>query len=229
MLNFLRRFFLHNIWLKLMSLGLAVILWFLVARDPVAVVAVDVPIEFSGIPDNLEISSEVVPRSQIRLRGPEHVIRGMQAADVYAQVDLSGIRPGERVFNLTSNQIHKPAELEIVQVLPSQFHIAFDQRVTRQVPIQPRVVGTFADGYQVGQISVDPATVTISGPKKHVDAVEAAITDPIDISGVMSKVSFSRHPYVSDALIQVATPDPVRITVMMNKGSGTNHGDGTSN
>src|SRR5579872_6967641 len=108
MLNFLRRFFLHNIWLKLMSLGLAVILWFLVARDPVAVVAVDVPIEFSGIPDNLEISSEVVPRSQIRLRGPEHVIRGMQAADVYAQVDLSGIRPGERVFNLTSNQIHKP-------------------------------------------------------------------------------------------------------------------------
>lgn len=227
--NFFRRYLLHNLWLKIMSLGLATLLWFVVARDPVAVVAVDVPIEFSGIPENLEISSENIPKAQIRLRGPEHVVRRLQPADVYAEVDLSTTRAGERVFDLTSNQIHKPAELEIVQVLPSQFHIAFDQRVSRQVPVQPRVVGTFANGYAIGQISVDPSTITISGPKKHVEGIESATTDPIDVSGAITRVSFSRHPYVSDPLIQVASPEPVRITVMINKTPGTPHGDGTSN
>ena len=57
----------------------------------------------------------------------------------------------------------------------------------------------------------------ISGPKKHVEAVESAITDPVDVSGAMSRVSFLRHAYVSDPLIQVANPDPVRVTVIMQK------------
>ena len=227
--GFFRRYLLHNLWLKVLSLGLALVLWLIVARDPITVVAVDVPIEFSGVPENLEISSENVPKAQIRLRGPEHVVRHMQPADVYAEIDLVGVRPGERTFDLTSNQIHKPTELQIVQVLPSQFHIAFDLRVTRQVPVQPRIVGTFADGYQLGQVSVEPSTVLISGPKKHVDSVEAAITDPIDVSGTVTRASFNRHPYVSDPLIQVVNPDPVRITVMMNKVSVSPQGNGAAN
>jgi YbbR domain-containing protein len=229
MSDILRRSVLHNFWLKLMSLVLATVLWFAVAHDPVAVVAVDVPIEFSGIPENLEISSETVPRAQVRMRGPERVIRRMQPADVYAEVDLSGIHAGEHVFDLTSNQLHRPSELEIVQVLPSQFHIAFDLRITRQVTIQPRVVGKFADGYQIGRIAVDPSSIVISGPKKHIEAVEAAITDPIDVSGAISQISFVRHPYVSDPLIQVATTDPVRITVIMEKVPGKDSGNQTPN
>ena len=58
MRDFLNRFVLHNLGLKLISLGLATGLWLAVARDPVAEVAVDVPIEFHNIPQNLEISSE---------------------------------------------------------------------------------------------------------------------------------------------------------------------------
>ena len=42
---------------------LAVGLWLAVARDPVAEVAVEVPIEFRNIPENLEISSESIPRA----------------------------------------------------------------------------------------------------------------------------------------------------------------------
>jgi hypothetical protein len=64
---------------------------------------------------------------------------------------------------------------------------------------------------------VEPATITISGPKKHVEAVESAITDPMDVSGAISRVTFSRHPYVSDPLIQVASSDPVHVTVIMQK------------
>ena len=71
MRDFLHRHVLHNLGLKLISLGLAVGLWLAVARNPVAEVAVEVPIEFHNIPQDLEISSENIPRAQIRLRGPE--------------------------------------------------------------------------------------------------------------------------------------------------------------
>jgi len=220
MTDFLRRYVLHNLPLKLLSLALAVVFWFAVAHEPVAEVAVDVPIEFHNIPQNLEISSETVPRAQIRVRGPQRIIRQLQAADIYADIDLSDVKPGERTYDLTSSEVHKPSGVEVVQVVPSQFRIAFDWRETREVPIQPRVIGKFAEGYQIARLVVDPSQLKVIGPKKHVDLVEAAITDPIDVSGAINQVSFVRHAYVSDPLIQAASPDPVRITVIMER-SGT--------
>jgi diadenylate cyclase len=217
MRDFLHRYVFHNLGLKLISLALASGLWLAVARDPVAEVAVDVPIEFHNIPQNLEISSENIPRAQIRLRGPERVVHRLQPSDVYAEIELSGLKPGERTFDLTAQQIHEPAELEVVQVVPSQLHLVFDTRLARQVPVQPRVVGSFAPGYGIERVEVDPPNIAISGPKKHVEAVESAITDPVDVSGAINRATFSRHAYVSDPLIQVASPDPVRVTVIMQK------------
>jgi YbbR domain-containing protein len=217
MRDFLHRYLVHNLGLKLISLALAVGVWLAVARDPVAEVAVEVAIEFHNIPHNLEISSENIPRAQIRLRGPERVVRHLQPSDVYAEIELSGLKPGERTFDLTAQQVHEPAELEVVQVVPSQFHLTFDTRLTRQVPVQPRVAGTFAPGYGIERVEVDPPNIIISGPKKHVEAVDSAITDAVDVSGAINSATFLRHAYVSDPLIQVANPDPVRVTVIMRK------------
>jgi len=50
MKDFLRRRVLHNFGIKLLSLALAVGLWLAVTRDPVAEIAVEVPIEFRNIP-----------------------------------------------------------------------------------------------------------------------------------------------------------------------------------
>jgi len=228
MADFLRHYVLHNLWLKLLSLALAVAFWFAVAHEPVAELAVDVPIEFHNIPPNLEISSEVVPRAQIRVRGPQRVIRRLQPADIYANIDLGDVKPGERTYDLTSGEVHKPSGLDVVQVVPSQFRITFDQRETREVPIQPRVIGKFADGYQIARVVVDPPQLKIIGPKKHVDLVDAAITDPIDVTGAMNQASFVTHAYVSDPLIQAATPDPVRITVIMERSAAPGGGSTTN-
>jgi YbbR domain-containing protein len=219
MKNFLRRRVLPNLGLKLVSLALAVGLWLAVTRDPVSEAAVDVPIEFHNIPANLEIGSETVPRAQIWVRGPERIVRGLRPADVYAAIELSGVKPGERTFDLTTNQIHQPRELAVTQIIPSQLHISFDARLTRQVPVLPRVVGTFAAGYQIGKVVAEPSTVTISGPQKRVEAVDAAITDSIDASGTMDRATFVRHAYVSDPLVQVMDANPVRVTVIMEKGA----------
>ncbi|MBZ5651611.1 MAG: hypothetical protein LAO18_14125 [Acidobacteriia bacterium] len=217
MKDFIQHYVLYNFGIKLLSLALAVGLWLAVASDPPAEVAVDVPIVFRNISENLEISSENVPRAQIRVRGPQRVVRRLQPADIYAEIDLSGMKPGERTFDMTAQQVHQPKELEVVQVVPNQFHLTFDTRLTRQVPVRPRAFGNFSAGYQIGRLEAEPSSITISGPRKRVEAVEAAITDSIDASGTMDRATFVRHAYVSDPLVQVMSPNPVRVTVIMEK------------
>jgi diadenylate cyclase len=219
MIQFFRRHVLPNLGLKLISLALAVGLWLAVAREPIAEVAVDVPIEFHDLPPNLEISSESIPKAQIRLRGPQREVHRLEPADVYAEIELEGLRPGERSFDLTSRQIHKPSDLQVVQVVPSEIHLSFDVREARDVPVQPRVVGTFVEGYQIGKVLTDPSTVRITGPRKRVEAVDSATVDPVDVSGAMGRATWVRHAYVSDPLVQVSSTDPIRITVLMEKAS----------
>lgn len=221
MRDFLHTYVLHNLGLKIFSLLLAVGLWLAVARDPVAEVAVDVPIEFHRIPENLEINTESVPSAQVRVRGPSRLIHRLQPGDVHVQVDLAEAKPGERTFDLTAQQVSYPRDLSVVQVVPSQFHVVLDTRMTRTVEIRPRVTGRFATGLRIGRVLASPAIVTISGPRARVEAVEAATTDPVDASGVVTSQTFSTNVYVADPLIQIVHPTPVHVTVIMEKVSGS--------
>jgi len=220
MMDFLERYVFAHFGYKVVSLALAVGLWWALAKDPLAVVEVTVPIEFHNIPANLEISSVNIPEAQIRVRGPERLIHEMRAQDVHVEVDLSGVKPGERTFDLTARQVRQPHDLEVQQIVPSQVHLTFDLGETRQVPVRPRVTGTFVPGYGIVSVSADPAMVLIGGPKQRVEAVEAATTDPVDVSGSMERSTFMTNAFVPDPLVQIVRPAPVRVTVIMEK-SGT--------
>ena len=209
--DFFRRHIFHNLTLKLTSLLLAAGFWLAVSSSPPSEVALNVPIIFRNMPANLEISSENLPSAQIRVRGPEAIVRRLQAADVSAEIDVTDIKPGERTFDLT-HQIHVPDRLTIAQVVPSEIHVSFDARATRSVRVEARFIGEAPPGYKP-KFQYDPAAVEITGPQKQVSTVQVATTDPVDITGVVGSLSVARHAYVSDPLIQVSSPRSVRITV----------------
>jgi YbbR domain-containing protein len=217
MANSVQRYVMNNLGLKLFSLALAGGLWLAVTREPVAEVALTVPIEFHSIPADLEISSERIPEVQIRVRGPVRLVRDLKSSDLRPVIDLANSHIGDRTFELTAQNVHTPRDLTVVQIVPAQFRLDLDHRETREVDIHPRVTGNFAEGFRVANVKVEPARITVAGPKRHVDAIEAAITDPIDASGTMERNSFLTRAYVADPLVQVVNSVPVRVTVIMER------------
>jgi hypothetical protein len=222
MADLFRRYIVKNAGIKILSLVLAAGLWLAVARSPLAEVAITVPIELHNFPENLEIANEHIPEAQIRVRGPERSIRELRPNEIHVELDLAdlaGAKQGERTFDLTTHQVRHPRELDVVQVIPTQVRLIFDQRLVRPVEVRPRVMGNFASGMRVARVEADPATITISGPKQRVERVDSAITDPVDATGVMKQSSFTTHAYVSDPLVQVVQPGPIRVTVIMEEAS----------
>ncbi len=221
MIGFFRHYVLHNFWLKAVSLVLATGLWLIISPDQEpAEVAIHVPIEFLHVPRDIEINSAIVPEAQIRVRGPERMIRQLAASDVRVQIELGDALPGERTFDLSGQQVHLPRDLDVVQVVPGQIHLSFDTRLTREVEIHPRVTGNFVGGERMTKVFVDPETVTITGPRQRVEKVDAATTDPVDATGVTSRGTFVTNVYVPDPLVQVVKPVPVRVTVVVEGTTG---------
>ena len=149
MMNFLRRWVLHNFWLKVLSLVLATGLWLAVSPDQEpAEVTLRVPIEFRHVPPQLEISSVTIPEAQVRVRGPERIIRELRSTDIHADLDLKDAKPGEHVFDLTAQQIHVQRDLTVVQVVPVRVTVimekaassaGFSEHSANRFPRSPRL------------------------------------------------------------------------------------------
>jgi YbbR domain-containing protein len=218
MISFFKRYVLHNFVLKGISLLLATGLWFLISRDEhPAIVELRGPIVFQNIPPGLEVSSESIPEARIRVRGPERVIRQLQSNEVHAEINLANAKPGELTYELTSQQVRSPHDVSVMQVVPSQLHLAFDTTSTREVEIHPRVTGAFAEGEQIVKVDSDPGRITITGPSQHVEKVEAATTDLIDATGTRGSAVFTSNAYVPDPLVQVVKTTSIRVTVRVEK------------
>ena len=218
MMTLFKRYVVQNFWLKVLSLLLASLLWLAISRDEQpAIVAIRAPIVFQHVPPQLEISNEAIPEAQIRVRGPERTVRQLRTNEVQAEIDLTGVNAGERTFDITAQQVRHPRDVEVLQVVPSQLHVAFDTRATRQVEVRARVTGNFASGEQIVKVETDPAQITIAGPRRHVERIDAATTDPIDATGTLGRGVFTTNVYVSDPMVQVEQATSIRVTVYVQK------------
>lgn len=217
--NFFRRYVLKNLPFKLVSLAIAIMLWWAVGRDQPIDIPMTVPLEFQNAPGNLEINSDYSFQARVTLRGPERLLQELRPSEVHAVLNLQGATPGERTIELSPKDIHVPRNVKVIQVVPAEFHVSFDQSMSRSVPVQPRVIGTLLTGYGITDVVADPATITIVGPERRVQAIQTAMTDPVDATGVVGKATFTTHAYVTDPLVRVQTPGPIHVTVSTEKTS----------
>ncbi len=218
--NFFRKYVLKNLPFKLVSLAIAILLWWAVGRDQPIEIPMTVPLEFQNAPTDLDVNSSYPFEARITLQGPQRLLQELNPSQVHAVLDLQGATPGERTFDLTRKDIHVPRNVKVLQIVPSQFHISFDRSATRSVPIQPRVIGTLLSGYGITDVAADPSTITIVGPERRVNAIQAAMTDPVDATGIVGKATFTTHAYVTDPLVRVHSPEPIHVTVSTAKISG---------
>ena len=189
------------------------------ANDPRAEITMNVPLELHRIPDGLEISSETISEVQLRLRGPASKMRELRPREVHVELDLASSPSGEHTYELAPGQVQLPAGIDVVQVLPAQYRISLDHHAMKQVEVRPHVVGTFASDRHIASVTTDPQWVTIAGPASRVAEVQAASTDPIDASGAMARESFVTRAYVADPLVQISSPQPIHVTVVMQEES----------
>jgi len=217
MLDFIRQLFTRHFGLKVLSLAVAMLLWWTVAREPQAQVLISVPIEFYQVPKALQFSSEVPPHVQIRVRGPARVLRELAQLDIHPVIDLSSATQGEHTYPIRASSIRMPKGAEIEQIIPAQLRLSFDRPEQRVVPVRARITGSLVSGFRIVATTVVPPTVQVDGPSLRVALIDSAITDPVDATGVIGSATFTTTVYTTDPLVKVSNPYPVRVTVVTQK------------
>jgi YbbR domain-containing protein len=196
----------RHLGLKVLAIALATLLWLTVAGEHVVERSLRVPLEFRNIPPQLEITGDPPDTVDVRLRGSSGVLGRLDPGEVVAVLDLSGGRPGARLFHLRNDEVRTPFGVEVAQVIPSTVSLELEKSATRMVPVVPAVLGEPAPGFIVGRRTAEPATVKIVGPESHVRALAEATTEPVSIAGGRDRVRDVVTVGVTDAAVRLDSP-----------------------
>lgn len=193
----------RHLGLKVLAIALATLLWLTVAGEHVVERSLRVPLEFRNIPPQLEITGDPPDNVDVRLRGSSAVLGRLDSGEVVAVVDLTGGRPGSRLFHLRNDEVRAPFGVEVAQVLPSTVSLELEKSATRMLPVVPAVFGEPAPGFVVGRRTAEPATVKVIGPESHVRALAEATTEPVNIAGSRERVRDVVTVGVTDAAVRL--------------------------
>ena len=155
----------RHMWLKVLSVGLALLLWMVVAGEEMVERGLRVPLELLQVPTGLELLGDVPTTVDVRVRGASGTLSRVGQGDVVAVLDLRAAKSGRRLFPIGPDQVRVPYGVQVVQVMPSAVALAFETSASRQVPVVPSVDGRPAPGYVVGPMTAEPPSVEVIGPE----------------------------------------------------------------
>jgi YbbR domain-containing protein len=178
----------RHLWLKVLSVGLALLLWMVVAGEEMVERGLRVPLELLQVPSGIELLGDVPTTVDVRVRGASGTLSRVGQGDVVAVLDLRTAKSGRRLFPIGPDQVRVPYGVQVVQVMPSAVALAFEASASRQVPVVPSVDGRPAAGYVVGPMTAEPPSVEVIGPESMVKRVAEVLTEPVTVTGAKEAV-----------------------------------------
>src|SRR5918996_3424494 len=167
----LRRIFIEDWSLKLLSLAIAIVLWMLVTGQNQPVTAhLNIQLNFIR-PQSLEISNDPPRTVDVMLTGSRNKLDDLTSLDLVATVDISDQRAGERVLRLADKaQIPLPQGIKVDGFQPSAIPVHLEPILERQIAVEPKLDGKPPDGFEVYGVHPSKSSVVVRGPASRVNA-----------------------------------------------------------
>jgi hypothetical protein len=118
--------FLNNLGWKLLSLAIAIGLWFVMFGGPRYDATVSAPLQLEQAPAALEIGADRPQFVTVEVRGPARVLNRAALSGAVVTLDLSSVdKPGDRAFTITQADVNLPAGVEFVRATPARIQLRF--------------------------------------------------------------------------------------------------------
>jgi YbbR domain-containing protein len=172
----------------LLSFAIASVLWVMAHGTSSIEKGVDVPVVFSGIPDDLVITDQTADVVNIRVRGSRAALRNVGSDEQEYPVDVSGAKPGLLVHEVEAALIDVPGGVDVTSRSPAIIEVEFERRGRKAVRVRADLEGEPAEGFEIAAVEVDPPRVWLTGARSDVLRLSEVVTETIDVSGLAAPV-----------------------------------------
>ncbi len=197
-----------NFGVKIVSIGIAVLLWFVVLGSRNVEVVKEVPLEVATSPE-VTPANELPEKVLFRLSGPKAFLRSvLDRREEPIRVNLVGSKPGLVTYRFFPDNIHLPIGVKVLSINPTEVLIKLVYLRTKEIPVNFEIKGNLAEGYRLGKVELIPSFIRVRGPEPKIALIDSIKAPAIDISGLDRPTEKEVDLSLSDYGVQLDSPAP---------------------
>ena len=188
----------RNLGLKLASLLLAFVLWFLVAqiydpKDTVTFNNIQVRLINTELLDEEGKVYEVLDNSnlvRVTVTGPQSIVKSeLRRSDIVAEADMSKLTDINTIAityyceNISNDSVEIKGNHDSVR-------LNVEDKTSKWIKLESNPIGDVASGYMIGNVTLDQTNIEVTGPKSAISQVDHA---GVDINVTDSTTSLSAN------------------------------------
>ena len=188
----------RNLGLKLASLLLAFVLWFLVAqiydpKDTVTFNNIQVRLINTELLDEEGKVYEVLDNSnlvRVTVTGPQSIVKSeLRRSDIVAEADMSKLTDINTIAityyceNISNDSVEIKGNHDSVR-------LNVEDKTSKWIKLESNTIGDVASGYMIGNVTLDQTNIEVTGPKSAIWQVDHA---GVDINVTDSTTSLSAN------------------------------------
>ncbi|CAK8715923.1 YbbR-like domain-containing protein [Candidatus Electrothrix laxa] len=201
--NWKRKINYKDLLLRLISLALGILVWFLAVGTDQIDVSMNIPIEVLNLPKNLVIYNQYQKEISVTLRGPRGIIQELRNRPPSLSLDLSKATSDTIVLNTETLSFPLPSGISILRMQPASITLSIDKLLERQIPVTAVTEGDVAEGYILKEVSLNPDKILVSGPASLVNQEQTLETYVINLSGLNRSTTLPVHLDLSPELMEL--------------------------
>ncbi len=174
--------------IKLVSLILAIGLWYYAVGEEGIEVTRNVPLEIKVLSPQMSILKTSAKTVQVTFRTPRGLLSELATEEIRALHAIDGKinKAGDYSFRLEAREIRiKTPQVRILKVEPESIQVTLDEMIVKKVEIQPQFTGEPAFGYNLrkNEIELNPNAVLVEGPKRQLEKLDGIKTESLNLVG----------------------------------------------
>lgn len=191
-----RRIFSKDALIFLVFLVLAGIFWFVNSLDKQRETALRIPVDYMGIPEDIEIESKLPRQIMIKVRDEGLALMQYNKRNtVPLALDMDRVYFGKGEFVITADQLKNRLSryvlpsTAVLSINPDTISVKYHRLSNKTLPIKVKSNISFASQYILSNdILVKPTTVKVFGPQNILDTMKAVYTEKVELRSLSDTV-----------------------------------------
>jgi YbbR domain-containing protein len=208
-----RELLLEDFWIKAFSLVFAVFLWMSIVGGESVEELFVVPVTITNIPENMIISDDIVDFVNVRVRGQRGILNTLSAKTLDVELDLKDLEEGDNTVTLFPEEVKLPEGVTAIRVSPSLLPIKLSRLTEKWLPVSPSFLGAPASGYKVGEVTVSPSKVAVTGLGEALKDQVRIETRHIELFGRDRPFSVAVGLKPLNGNVYIKGPETVNVTI----------------
>ena len=182
------RWLTNNFGAKVISLILALGLWYYAVGEEAVEIKRVVPLEIHLANSQLSILKTSVQNVQVTLGVPRGMLTNVASEAIRVSHDIGPEvkTAGDYSFRIESREVQLQSPyIRVLQVEPDIVHLTLNEVIIQKLEVKPNFLGDPAFGYKVkeDEIQLNPNAILLEGPSEQLEKLNFVQTEPIDLVG----------------------------------------------